>query len=84
MLSRWVSTVFTQVEPLGDRALLVSRQSEAFMLIRSFARLAEDDDFPVAQLSLADRLSITQPEVCCVISNLSEPKAIKKTMDACE
>jgi hypothetical protein len=36
-------------------------QQEAFMLIRSFAHLAKGNDFPVAQLSLADRLKITQP-----------------------
>jgi hypothetical protein len=53
------------------------------VLIRSFAYLAEADDFPVAQLSLADRLSITQPEVRWVISKLIEPKAIKKTINAC-
>ena len=60
-------------------------QQEAFMLIRSFARLAKGNDFPVAQLSLADRLSITQPGAGCVISKLADPRvrAIEKTMDAC-
>ena len=58
-------------------------QREAFMIIGSFARLAKGDDFPVAQLSLADRLGITQPGAGCVISKLVELKAIKKTMDAC-
>jgi hypothetical protein len=60
-------------------------QREAFMLIRSFARLAKGNDFPVAQLSLADRLSITQPGARCVISKLADPRvrAIEKTMDAC-
>jgi hypothetical protein len=60
-------------------------QREAFMLIRSFARLAKGNDFPVAQLSLADRLSITQPGAGCVISKLADPRAraIEKTMDAC-
>jgi hypothetical protein len=55
------------------------------MLIRSFARLAKGNDFPVAQLSLADRLSITQPGARCVISKLADPRvrAIEKTMDAC-
>ena len=60
-------------------------QQEAFMLIRSFASLAQGNDFPVAQLSLADRLSITQPGARCVISKLADPRvrAIEKTMDAC-
>ena len=60
-------------------------QQEAFMLIRSFASLAQGNDFPVAQLSLADRLSITQPGAGCVISKLADPRvrAIEKTMDAC-
>jgi hypothetical protein len=58
-------------------------QQEAFMLIRSFARLAKGNDFPVAQLSLADRLSITQPGAGCVISKLVELRAIEKTMNAC-
>jgi hypothetical protein len=57
-------------------------QQKAFMLIRSFARLAKGDDFPVAQLSLADRLSITQPGAGCVISKLVELRAIEKTADA--
>jgi DNA-binding MarR family transcriptional regulator len=57
-------------------------QREAFMLIRSFARLAKGNDFPVAQWSLADRLTITQPGAGCVISKLEALGAIKKTMDA--
>ena len=60
-------------------------QQEAFMLIRSFASLAKGNDFPVAQSSLADRLTITQPGAGCVISKLIDPgvRAIAKTMDAC-
>jgi hypothetical protein len=58
-------------------------QREAFMLIRSFARLAKGNDFPVAQLGLADRLSITQPGAGWVISKLVELRAIERTMDAC-
>jgi hypothetical protein len=57
-------------------------QQEAFMLIRSFARLAKGNDFPLAQLSLADRLSITQPGAGCVISKLVELRTIEKTADA--
>jgi hypothetical protein len=57
-------------------------QREAFMLIRSFSNLAKGGDFPVAQLSLADRLSITQPGARCVIAKLVELRAIEKTADA--
>ena len=53
-------------------------QREAFMLIRSFSKLAEYD-FPVALASLADRLSITQAGASCVISKLVELGAIEKT-----
>jgi hypothetical protein len=55
-------------------------QQEAFTLIRSFASLAQGNDFPVAQLSLADRLSITQSGARCVISKLVHPRvrAIEK------
>src|SRR5439155_19045628 len=57
-------------------------QQEGFMLIRSFSNLAKGDNFPIAQLSLADRLSITQPGARCVISKLVELRAIEKTTDA--
>jgi hypothetical protein len=57
-------------------------QREAFMLIRSFSNLAKGGNFPVAQLSLADRLSVTQPGARCVISKLVELRAIEKTADA--
>jgi hypothetical protein len=56
-------------------------QREAFLLIRSFAKLATDD-FPVALLSLADRLSITPPGTRYVIDRLVELGAIEKTADA--
>jgi hypothetical protein len=62
--------------------LTTDPQREGFTLIRSFARLANGNDFPVAQLSLADRLSVTQPGACCVISKLVELGAIEKTADA--
>jgi hypothetical protein len=57
-------------------------QREAFLLIRSFSNLAKGGDFPIAQLSLADRLCITQPGARCVISKLVEVRAIEKTADA--
>jgi hypothetical protein len=62
--------------------LTTQPQQEAFMLIRSFARLAKGNDFPLAQLSLADRLSITQPGARCVISKFVELRAIEKTANA--
>jgi len=57
-------------------------QREAFMLIRSFSKLAKGGEFPLAQFSLADRLSVTQPGVRWVISKLVELGAIEKTIDA--
>jgi hypothetical protein len=56
-------------------------QREAFFLIRSFSRLGKDD-FPVALLSLADRLSITPAGASCVISKLVGLGAIEKTAEA--
>jgi len=53
-------------------------QREGFMLIRSFSNLVNGGDFPVSQLSLADRLSLTQPGAGCVISKLIEVRAIGK------
>jgi len=49
-------------------------------LCRSFSKLASD--FPVAQLSLADRLSITQRGAGHVIGKLVKLRAIRKTADA--
>ena len=57
-------------------------QQEAFFIIRSFAHLRAGDDFPVAQLSLADRLSITQPGARGVIQKLIAVKAIRQTAKA--
>jgi hypothetical protein len=55
-------------------------QREAFLLIRSFSNLAKGGDFPIAQLSLADRLSISQRGAGWVVSRLVELGAIKKTI----
>jgi hypothetical protein len=56
-------------------------QREAFLIIRSFSKLA-NSDFPVGLFSLADRLSITPPGATCVISKLDGLGAIEKTADA--
>jgi DNA-binding MarR family transcriptional regulator len=56
-------------------------QHEAFLLIRSFSKFGEYD-FPVALLSLADRLSITPAGASCVIAKLVELGAIEKTAAA--
>jgi hypothetical protein len=56
-------------------------QREAFLLIRSFSKLATYD-FPVGLHSLADRLSITPPGADCVIRKLVDLGAIDKTADA--
>jgi hypothetical protein len=56
-------------------------QREAFLLIRSFSKLATYD-FPVALLSLADRLSITPAGATYVIRKLVELGAIEKTADS--
>jgi len=55
-------------------------QIGAFLLIRSFSKLA-NSDFPVGLFSLADRLSITPPGASCVISKLIGLGAIEKTAD---
>jgi hypothetical protein len=57
-------------------------QREAFMLIRSFSHLTKGGDFQIAQRSLADRLSVTQPGAGCVIFKLVQVRAIEKTVDA--
>jgi DNA-binding Lrp family transcriptional regulator len=51
------------------------------LLIRSFSKLSRYD-FPVALLSLADRLSITPAGARYVIDRLVELGAIEKTADA--
>jgi hypothetical protein len=51
------------------------------LLIHSFSKLAAYD-FPVALMSLADRLSITPAGASYVICKLGELGAIGKTADA--
>jgi hypothetical protein len=81
-LAKTIGSVSASERRIFDQ-LTTDPQKEAFMLIRSFSNLAKGDDFPVAQLSLADRLSVTQPGAGCVISKLVELRAIEKTADAC-
>jgi hypothetical protein len=55
-------------------------QREAFFLCRSFAKFKKE--FPLAQFSLADRLSVTQRGAGYVIAKLIAVGAIRKTADA--
>jgi hypothetical protein len=83
----WANFLATAIKSLSEsergifEQLNTEAQREAFLLIRSFSNLATYD-FPVALLSLADRLSITPPGASCVISKLVDIKAIEKTADA--
>ena len=56
-------------------------QREAFLLIRSFSKLATSD-FPVGLYSVADRLSITPQGASYVIRKLEKAEVIEKTADA--
>jgi len=60
--------------------LLTEPQREAFFLCRSFAKLKKE--FPLSQLSLADRLSVTQQGAGYVIQRLVASGAISKTANA--
>jgi TOTE conflict system, Archaeo-Eukaryotic Primase domain len=55
-------------------------QREAFSLCRSFAKFKTE--FPLSQLSLADRLSLTQRGAGYVVERLIALGAIRKTADA--
>ena len=61
-------------------ALRTEPQREGFFLCRSFSKLRRE--FPLSQLSFADRLSITQQGAGYVIARLVAVGAIKKTADA--
>ncbi len=74
-------TSLSQTERRTFEQLNTEPQCEAFLLIRSFSKLA-NSDFPVGLFSLADRLSITPAGASCVISKLVELGAIEKTADA--
>jgi len=63
-------------------ALASEHQREGFLIVRAFAGAAKhkhENDFPIAQASLADRLSITQPGAGDVIRKLCEVKVITQT-----
>jgi hypothetical protein len=79
-LSKTITSLSESERGIFDQ-LNTEPQREAFLLIRSFAKLATYD-FPVALLSLADRLSITPPGARYVIDRLVELGAIEKTADA--
>ena len=55
-------------------------QREAFLLCRSFAELKKE--FPLSQVSLADRVGVTQQGAGYVIEKLISVGAIEKTADA--
>jgi hypothetical protein len=66
------SRIFGQLQP--------GPQQEAFMLCRSFSKFKKE--FPLPQVSLADRLSISQPGAGYVISKLIQAGAIEKVSEA--
>ena len=84
----WQSFLSNEQKRLTDseRAVLAKLhtepQREAYFLCRSFSRVANGASFPVAQLSLADRLGVTQQGAGYVIAKLMEVGAIKKTSSA--
>lgn len=57
-------------------------QREAFLLLRSWSRFANGEDFQVVQFSLSDRLRITQRGVGYVLDRLVQLKAIQKVAEA--
>jgi hypothetical protein len=83
----WESVLNKSIKSLSELErgifdqLKTEAQREAFLLIRSFSKLAEYD-FPIALASMADRLSITPAGASCVISKLVELGAIEKTARA--
>ena len=85
--SAWESFLTKAIKSLSESEhqifdeLNTEAQREAFLLIRSFSKLSKTD-FPVALLSLADRLAITPPGASCIISKLVDLGAIEKTADA--
>jgi hypothetical protein len=80
-LSKTIKSLSVLERRIFDQ-LKTDPQREGFILIRSFSNLANGSDFPISQLSLADRLSITQPGAGWVISKLVELRAMEKTADA--
>jgi hypothetical protein len=60
--------------------LQTEAQQEAFFLCRSFAKL--NNEFPLSQASLADRISVTRPGAHYIIERLIQVGVIKKTAEA--
>jgi hypothetical protein len=81
IINKTIDTFSASEQAIYDQ-LNTDPQREAFFIVRSFAHLRNGEDFSIAQLSLADRLSITQPGAKCVIDRLIDLRAIKKTADA--
>jgi hypothetical protein len=64
--------------------LKTEHQREGFLIVRAFAGAAAhkgEKDFPISQVSLADRLSITRPGAADVIRKLCELKVIAQTQN---
>jgi hypothetical protein len=70
----------TDAERVLFDKLQTEPQREAFLLCRSFAAL--NKKFPLPQMSLADRVGLTQQGAGYVIEKLISVGAIKKTADA--
>ena len=70
----------TNSERVLFEKLQTEAQREAFLLCRSFAALKTE--FPLPQVSLADRLGVTQQGAGYVIENLISVGAIERTADA--
>jgi len=70
----------TESERVVFDKLQTESQREAFLLCQSFAEFKTE--FPLSQLSLADRLSLTQRGAGVVIAKLIDIGAIRKTADA--
>ena len=83
----WQSLRKSNLEGLSPAERLIYNQlstppqQEAFFIIRAFTHLAAGKDFLVGQVSLADRLSITQQGAAGVIEKLIGVGAMQKTDD---
>jgi hypothetical protein len=70
----------TDPERIKFDKLQTEPQRETFLLCKSFAALKRE--FPLPQMSLADRIGLTQQGAGYVIEKLISVSAIKKTDDA--
>jgi hypothetical protein len=73
---------FSAKERAIYKKLNTTPQQEAFVLLRSFAYLADSEPFPIAQNSLADRLRQTQQGASYIIKVLIGLEAITPTEKA--